>query len=120
MGIRLGSIHLPSIYNLWIKYYTYYTDTAYLTIESCEVYLADNQEFINESLSEHYLQEENNFPSGINKEDYSGFTLECQPYGWNNQSLTPMQYRPVIEKELPSVKTLMKFHSIKILYCLFK
>ena len=53
--------------------------------------------------AQHYLQEENNFPSGINKEDYSGFTLECQPYGWNNQSLTPMQYRPVIEKELPSV-----------------
>jgi hypothetical protein len=85
------------------KYYTYYTDTAYLTIESCEVYLSNNQEFVNKSLSEHYLQEENNFPPGINKEDYSGFTLECQPYGWDNQSLTPMQYRPVIEKELPSV-----------------
>tara|TARA_E500000178_G_scaffold355979_1_gene430887 strand:+ start:1627 stop:1941 length:315 start_codon:yes stop_codon:yes gene_type:complete len=85
------------------KYYTYYQDTAYLTYESCEVYLANNQEFINQSLSEHYLERGNNFPPSVNIEDYTGFTLECQPYAWDNQSLTPMMYRPVIEEELPQV-----------------
>ena len=85
------------------KYYTYYQDTAYLTYEGCEVYISNNQEFINQSLSEHYLEGENNFPPSVNIEDYTGFTLECQPYAWDNQSLTPMMYRPVIEEELPQV-----------------
>ena len=56
------------------------------------------------SLEEHYLGEDNNFPPSVNKDDYVAFRIECQPYIWDNESLTPMRYRPVEpKKELPNV-----------------
>ena len=85
-------------------YFTYHTDMAFLSEELCDNHISKKGEEVIVSLEEHYLGEENNFPPTINKDDYVAFRIECQPYIWDNESLTPMRYSPVEPKEeLPSV-----------------
>ena len=84
-------------------YFTYHTDIAFLSEELCDSHISKDGDEVIDSLKEHYLGEDDNFPPSLNKDDYVAFRIECQPYLWDNKSITPMRYRPEVKKELPHV-----------------